>query len=527
MTQPFADALTWVSKSRAFGATLAQANDLARAQSHAIVTLEHLLLALLDDADAIVILDACKLSRTKLGTAVQEHLGRLPQSDLPVPSADPALIKIVQYAAAAAQQSGRREVTGAIVLAALVGDGNSPAAKLLKAAGLTFQDAVRALQTGAPARAQASAAQPHPSPPSPPAAPYVDTAAVATEDALTAARRRVAQARGTPSPSLAPRPEQTQTTKAPEIAGEAQTHADAPGGTSQPPPLPPAAAVGDAGDSRDEADGETGSDTALPGTAASQGRDAAGGWLPPPLPAQPARSTRLPPPIPPLQGPHPTVPEARPPAGETPPSVRTIVSAPWAEAAVPVPGPVPPVAMRPFDAEALIDAIPERMRVGAAETIEIRIPRSEIHSLGPAATSSPLGLASDGSLRKAISVRLRSKAGGMTVEPASPETQWVDRRADSLSDEHVRWRWVVTPKRRGTEHLVVSVGCHTISPEGLTAETMLPEQSADVAVRMDWRRSLRQAGGWLTAMCLGALLMKLADGVVSAGVIALARLAGG
>jgi len=32
MTQPFADALTWVPKSRALGATLGRAHDLARAQ---------------------------------------------------------------------------------------------------------------------------------------------------------------------------------------------------------------------------------------------------------------------------------------------------------------------------------------------------------------------------------------------------------------------------------------------------------------------------------------------------------------
>ena len=330
-----------------------------------------------------------------------------------------------------------------------------------------------------------------------------------------------------PPPPLAPQPAKAEARKPPEIAAGAPASAEERIAASQPPPLPPAPPAVAATELLDEAGGESGSETALPPRTGASTRNGADGWLPPPLPVQSARSARLPPPIPPLPGPKPMEPWAQPPEAEPSDAARPSTSAPWAEAAVPVPAPAPLAQTRPFDSQALIDAIPERMRVAVPETIEIEIPRSQILSLGPPMLSPPLGLATDADMRKAISVRLRSKTGGMTVEAMSPETQWIDRRADSLSDETVRWRWVVTPRRRGTDHLAVSVGCRTISTEGLTAEATLPEQSADVVVRADRRKALRQTGGWLAAMCLGALLMKLADGVVSAGVIALARLTGG
>ena len=52
----------------------------------------------------------------------------------------------MEAAAAAARGGRRREINGAIVLAAIVGDGRSAAAQLLQAQGLTFDGAIRALQ---------------------------------------------------------------------------------------------------------------------------------------------------------------------------------------------------------------------------------------------------------------------------------------------------------------------------------------------------------------------------------------------
>src|SRR6185295_20208844 len=55
--------------------------------------------------------------------------------------------RILEAAAAAARGGRRREINGAIVLAAIVGDGKSAAAQILSGLGLTFEGAIRALQS--------------------------------------------------------------------------------------------------------------------------------------------------------------------------------------------------------------------------------------------------------------------------------------------------------------------------------------------------------------------------------------------
>ena len=55
--------------------------------------------------------------------------------------------RILEAAAAAARGGRRREINGAIVLAAIIGDGKSAAAQILSALGLTFEGAIRALQS--------------------------------------------------------------------------------------------------------------------------------------------------------------------------------------------------------------------------------------------------------------------------------------------------------------------------------------------------------------------------------------------
>src|SRR5207237_1676383 len=78
------------------------------------------------------------------------YLGRLLEDMRAEPGAEPRpdaeLLRVLQAAASAAQQSRRKQIDGAIVLAAIVGDGKSPAAGLLKSLGMTFEEAIRALQ---------------------------------------------------------------------------------------------------------------------------------------------------------------------------------------------------------------------------------------------------------------------------------------------------------------------------------------------------------------------------------------------
>jgi hypothetical protein len=162
MSQSFADALSLVPKSRGLATTLARAYDYARTQAHRAVTLEHLLLALIADGDASRVLQACSVDLARLSADASNYLLGLVDPVLPEhagePGIDPTLIRILDYASAAAQQSRRPEVNGAIVLAAIVGDGSSAAAAILGAQGLTFEEAIKALQrtTGAADRVAAS-----------------------------------------------------------------------------------------------------------------------------------------------------------------------------------------------------------------------------------------------------------------------------------------------------------------------------------------------------------------------------------
>jgi len=228
MPQSFAEELSAIPMSTHLGQSLERAHRFAREQSHRAVTLEHLLLALTEDAEAAVILQSANIELGRLSTEVSGYLGRLPEDmrgdGSTEPRPDGELLRVLQAAASAAKQSRRRQIDGAIVLAAVVGDGKTPAAGLLKALGMTFEEAIRALQrantkarlkpasrpaTPAPAGREATPtpaaaparADPKPAQPAEPAAPAAETAAatepaeavqsLSSEDILAAARARI------------------------------------------------------------------------------------------------------------------------------------------------------------------------------------------------------------------------------------------------------------------------------------------------------------------------------------------------
>ncbi len=150
MPQSFAEHLKAFPLSPNLGQSLERAHGFAREQAHRLVTLEHLLLALTEDPEAVIIMQAAGVDLARLTTDVSGHLGRLLEDMRAEPGVeprpDPELLRVLQAAATAALQSKRRQIDGAIVLAAIVGDGKSPAAGMLKALGMTFEEAIRALQ---------------------------------------------------------------------------------------------------------------------------------------------------------------------------------------------------------------------------------------------------------------------------------------------------------------------------------------------------------------------------------------------
>lgn len=153
-----------VEMSQNLRVTLQRAGTYVSEQSHRFVTIEHVLLALNEDPEAELMLQACEIDQGRLHSDVSNYLGRLEDRLTPGEAAQPVFdteaARIVNSAVIAAQKSRRSEVNGAIVLAAIIGDAQTPAAQMLLAQGLNFKAAIDALQT-AKAPAPTSAPLPH------------------------------------------------------------------------------------------------------------------------------------------------------------------------------------------------------------------------------------------------------------------------------------------------------------------------------------------------------------------------------
>ena len=120
---------------------------LANARAHEFATLEHLLLALVDEPDAARVMRACTVDiedlRRSLLDYIDEDLANLVteiDGSEAVPTA--AFQRVIQRAASHVQSSGRTEVTGANVLDAISAERESNAAYFLQEQDMTRYDAV-------------------------------------------------------------------------------------------------------------------------------------------------------------------------------------------------------------------------------------------------------------------------------------------------------------------------------------------------------------------------------------------------
>ena len=128
---------------------LAEANE----REHEYATLEHLLLALTYDQDAMAVLRSCGISlenlREQLTAYLDTELAYLIQQEEPE-EAKPttAFQRVLQRAAIHVQSSGREEVTGANVLVALFSERESHAVYFLQEQDMTRFDAVNYISHG-------------------------------------------------------------------------------------------------------------------------------------------------------------------------------------------------------------------------------------------------------------------------------------------------------------------------------------------------------------------------------------------
>tara|TARA_R110002124_G_scaffold11573_9_gene54887 strand:+ start:1939 stop:4278 length:2340 start_codon:yes stop_codon:yes gene_type:complete len=126
---------------------------LANARRHEFATLEHLLLALIDEPDAARVMQACSVEvedlRKTLLEFVEDDLSNL-VTDVDGSEAVPtaAFQRVIQRAAIHVQSSGRTEVTGANVLVAIFAERESNAAYFLQEQDMTRYDAVNFIAHG-------------------------------------------------------------------------------------------------------------------------------------------------------------------------------------------------------------------------------------------------------------------------------------------------------------------------------------------------------------------------------------------
>jgi ATP-dependent Clp protease ATP-binding subunit ClpA len=132
--------------------TLHRALTLAGERRHEYATLEHLLLSLLDDEEALEVLTACGVNLTDLRQTVSDYVDNdlsalvTPVQDDTKPTA--GFQRVLQRADIHVQSSGREEVTGANVLVALFSERESHAVYFLQSHEMSRLDAVNFISHG-------------------------------------------------------------------------------------------------------------------------------------------------------------------------------------------------------------------------------------------------------------------------------------------------------------------------------------------------------------------------------------------
>jgi len=132
--------------------TLRDAYQLATNNKHEFVTLEHLLYSLIEDKDALSVLNACGIEvvllQKNLDEFIQKELINLKENFTGEPKLTNSFQRVLQRAAIHVQSSGREEVTGANMLVALFSEKESYAVYFLGQQKMSRLDAVQYISHG-------------------------------------------------------------------------------------------------------------------------------------------------------------------------------------------------------------------------------------------------------------------------------------------------------------------------------------------------------------------------------------------
>jgi len=137
----------------------------ARQKRHEFITVEHLLLALLDNPSAAEVLRACAANvdelRRELVTFINEHTPKVEGSDEIDTQPTLGFQRVIQRAILHVQSSGKKEVTGANVLVAIFGEKDSHAVYFLQRQNISRLDVVNFISHGIAKTPQQGASAPN------------------------------------------------------------------------------------------------------------------------------------------------------------------------------------------------------------------------------------------------------------------------------------------------------------------------------------------------------------------------------
>jgi len=135
--------------------TLQRALGYGDARKHQYTTLEHLLLALTDDANASKVMRTCGVDLAALQKSLTDYIdnglraivvetGAFPGESRPTA----AFQRVMQRAVSHAEQRGQQEVTGDNMMVAIFAERVSPAVRRLYSQNMTAQDAANFVERG-------------------------------------------------------------------------------------------------------------------------------------------------------------------------------------------------------------------------------------------------------------------------------------------------------------------------------------------------------------------------------------------
>ncbi len=496
--------------------TLRRARTAAEQRSHRYVTQEHLLLALMDDPDALALLralgaDIAIIQSTAADIVNNRMLALVDPAGRP-PGFSYKFDALFAGASSDAISTGRRQVDGGFALIAVAKDRESAASGILAANGFEPQAALRFLAAHAPAQEQQPAATPQraapaappragPPPASQPAAPAgpldastavahalsANSSANVMEDMLASVRNILdaeeRKERGLPPAapfSPPPPPAATPRIAPPRLEPKLGSEAGAEWQRMplQPPAPPPQPSLDQRASLEQRAD-------AAPRAGQRPALQPA-----PAFPAPPAPSFDLetPPPVPqpPQQRPKKRERRRAGQGGSEPPGL----------------------------VARMLQTLPRKARLGAPLSIEIVLTREEALSLFARAAArgqlpQPGAEAQAGC--RAVTIRLSAPEGGLFIEPSFPETQWMSHPPGSAGEAFGTWAWMAMAGETGRHTLVLSISARDTAASGAAGVFQVPDQTVKIRVG---------AGFWRVLWGLFKTLFLLAAG----GGLALAAL---